>query len=96
MQIASAYEKGDIDRSEEKRLLEEMGFKSESVFTDSYVLNTPDLFIRCVLGTVNDDALKQYWIAIYKKINNRASNDSRTLIIGLSLKEVLNKLMEVN
>lgn len=92
VQIANAYNAGNIDRESEKHLLEGIGFKSESVFTDSYVLDSPDLFIRCVLGTVNDNALKQYWIALYKKINNKASNASRTLLIGLSLDEVLKKL----
>lgn len=96
VQIANAYNAGTINRASEKHILEEMGFMSEAIFADQYVLDAPDVFIRCVLGAVTDEGLRQYWIALYKKINNKASSDSRTLLIGLSLDEVLNKLGEAS
>ena len=43
-------------------------------------------------GDSIDDYLKQYWISIYPKKNNKPSSNDRVVLTGLSLKELLDKL----
>lgn len=90
VKISEAYDQ--IDRKSERSQLAEMGFKDRSIWYNMYELDGLDVFLRVVLGSVNDDYLKQYWISIYPKKNNKPSSNDRVVLTGLSLKELLDKL----